>query len=73
MQVELAREEFPQAPAVVPRNGVADEEVARELGVIERRLVADGLKMYLGRMNHLPFSSAHDTGPVDEGLAVPGG
>ena len=38
MQVELTREEGPQAPVVVPRNGVADKEVARELGVIEPRL-----------------------------------
>ena len=72
MQVELTREECPQAPVVVPRNGVADKKVARELGVIERGLVTYWLKMNLLGMNHVPFSLAHDPGPVDEGLAILG-
>ena len=70
MQVELTREERPQAPVVVSRNGVPDKKVTGELGVIERGLVTYWLKMNLLGMNHLPFSLAQDAGPVDEGFAI---
>ena len=52
MQVELARKGFPKTLVVVPRYGIPDKKVAGKLGVIERRLVTDWLKMNLGRMNH---------------------
>ena len=72
MQVELAREEFPQTLVVVPRDGISDEEVTGELGVIGGGLVTYRLKMNLPGMNHVPFSLANDAGPVDEGLAILG-
>ncbi len=72
MQVELAREKFPQALVVVPRDRITDKKVARKLGVIGSGLIAYRLKMYLAGMNHFPFSLAHDAGPVDEGFAILG-
>ena len=72
MQVELTREERPQAPVVVSRNGVPDKKVTGELGVIGSGLITYRLKMYLAGMNHLPISLAHDACPVDEGFAILG-
>ena len=72
MKVELAREEFPQAPVVVPRDGIPDKKVTGKLGVIERRLVSGWLKMNLLGLDHLPLSLTHDAGPIDEGFAILG-
>ena len=72
MKVELASEEFPQALVVVPGDRISDKEITGKFGIIGSGLITYRLKMNLASMDHVPFSLAHDAGPVDEGLAILG-
>ena len=70
MEVELTRQGSPQSLVVVPRNGVANEEITGELRVIQRDLIPDRLDMDFIGDDNITLKLANDGGPIDERLAI---